>query len=303
MRQRFKAEREDRLDRLIAGGTKLSRNRARALIEQGGVRVDGAVANAPWRIVPAGAVVELRNVAPTADAPALPERFRDPWLLVVDKPAGLPSQPAPGGGRTHVYGILSGQHRYVGLHHRLDTPASGLLLLTLDPAANAAISQDFQAHRIHRRYLAAVLGDPGEAGEWSEPLDGEVALTRWRRLGSSEGVSVLLVGLETGRTHQIRRHAAGAGAPLLGDRRYGGAAGRLATRLALHAVGLAFFHPVREDGMVVVGPLPDDISARFSSAGLPEDWASTVESELRVALLASAGTADARHRGSKGRSA
>lgn len=284
MRQRFKAAQEDRLDRLIAANTKLSRNKARALIDQGGVYVDGALANAPWRVVPEGGVVELRTVAPPATAPELPERFRDRWLVVVDKPAGLPSQPTPGGDRTHVYGILTGQHRYVGLHHRLDTPASGLLLLTLDQAANAAISADFQAHRVERRYLAVALGDPGEAGTWASPIQGEPAVTRWRRLGRGEGISALLLTLETGRTHQIRRHGADAGHPLLGDRRYGGAAGRLAPRLALHAVGLALKHPMRDEQVVVVGPIPDDLSPVLSGAGLPEDWRAQVEQDLREAL-------------------
>ena len=297
MRQRFKAAQEDRLDRLIAANTKLSRNKASTLIAQGGVHVDGAVANAPWRMVPEGALVEVRTVAPPSSAPALPERYRDRWILVVDKPVGLPSQPTPGGDRTHVYGILTGQHRYVGLHHRLDTPASGLLLLTLDPSVNATIAADFQTHRVERRYLAVVLGDPGEAGRWEQPINGEPAITHWVRLGADQGVSVLLLTLETGRTHQIRRHAADAGHPLLGDRRYGGAAGRLSPRLTLHAIGLGLMHPARRDQtVVVVGPLPEDLEVQLRGAGLPEDWAARVEVHLRDSLNAREGASAARHR-------
>jgi len=272
MRHRFTVAEEDRLDRLLAQHTPLSRQRARRAIEQGGVRVDGAAVDGPWHRVQPGAVVEVRTVPAPDRAPELPERYRDRWLLVVEKPAGLPSQPTREGGRLHVQGILSGRERYVGLHHRLDTPASGLLLLTLDPAANAGVAAGFQGHAIRRLYLAAVLGDPGERGTWDAPLDGGPALSRWQRLGQGAGASVLLVSLETGRTHQIRRHAADAGHPLLGDRRYGGAAGRAADRLALHAAGLDLVHPVLGTPLSVRAGIPSDLDEVLGAAGLPGDW-------------------------------
>ena len=284
MRHRFTVAEEDRLDRLLAEHTPLSRQRARRAIEQGGVRVDGAAVDAPWRRVGAGAVVEVRTVPAPERAPELPERYRDRWLLVVDKPAGLPSQPTRDGGRLHLLGILSGRERYVGLHHRLDTPASGLLLVTLDPAANPAISAAFQGHAVRRLYLAAVLGDPGEAGLWDAPLDGEPARTRWRRLGQGEGASVLLLSLETGRTHQIRRHAADAGYPLLGDRRHGGAAGRAADRLALHAAALALEHPMHGGPLRILAEIPEDLQPILDAAGLPADVSRRLAEALEEAL-------------------
>ncbi len=280
MRHRFTVTREDRLDKLLAEHTPLSRNRARSAVEQGGVRIDGEAATAPWKVVPAGAVVEVRSVPAPDRGPDLVERYRDRWLLVVDKPAGLPSQPTREGGRLHVQGILTGRERYVALHHRLDTPASGLLLFAIDPAANAGIARALQEHTMCRLYLAVVLGDPGDSGRWDAPLDGESAITHWRRLGSAAGRSVLLVSLETGRTHQIRRHAADAGHPLLGDRRHGGAAGRAAPRLALHAVGLALEHPVRGGPLRVLSEIPADLDPTFRAAGLPSSWTEAVTSTL-----------------------
>lgn len=215
---------------------------------------------------------------------ALPERYRDRWLLVVDKPSGLPSQPAQEGGRRHVYGILAGRERYVGLHHRLDTPASGLLVLTLDPAANAGLARDLRERRVRRLYLGLVLGDPGAEGRWDAPIDRQPALTRWRRLGSQGGTSVLLLSLETGRTHQIRRHASEAGHPLLGDRRYGGAAGRAAPRLALHAVGLALTHPITGAPLRVRAPLPEDVAPLFQAGGLPANWEDRIAEALETPL-------------------
>lgn len=283
MRHRFTAAREERLDRLLAEQTPLSRNRVRRAVEQGGVRVDGEQVQEPWRLVPAGAMVELRNVPAPDRAPALTERYRDRWLLVIDKPAGLPSQPTREGGRLHVHGILEGRERYVALHHRLDTPASGLLLFTVNAEANAGISRALQQRTMRRIYLAVVLGDPGEQGRWDAPLDGETAVTRWRRLSSAQGRSVLLVALETGRTHQIRRHAADAGHPLLGDRRHGGAAGRAAPRLALHAIGLALDHPISGQPLEVLSELPEDLAETLQTGGLPADWMDQVRAALRAA--------------------
>lgn len=296
MRHRFTVDQEDRLDRLLARHTPLSRQRARNAVEQGGVRVDGARADSPWQRVGEGAVVEVRTVPAPDRAPALPERYRDRWLLVVDKPAGLPSQPSREGGRLHVHGVLSARERYVGLHHRLDTPASGLLLLTLDPSANAGLARAFQERSIRRLYLAVVLGDPGPDGRWDAPLDGEPASTRWTRIGQGGGASVLLVSLDTGRTHQIRRHAAEAGHPLLGDRRHGGAAGRAAPRLALHAVALGLAHPVTGEPLRVRSEIPEDLVQTLRAAGLPEDWPALVERSLDRELggAAAGGGAEAR---------
>lgn len=202
---------------------------------------------------------------------ALPERYRDPWLLVVDKPSGLPSQPAQEGGRRHVYGILAGRERYVGLHHRLDTPASGLLVLTLDPAANAGLARDLRERRVRRLYLGLVLGDPGAEGCWNAPIDGQPAQTRWRRLGSQGGTSVLLLSLETGRTHQIRVHLSHLRWPIVGDPLYGGnlrlpvgasealkSALREFRRQALHAETLAFAHPRSGEEVRATAPVPQD---------------------------------------------
>lgn len=195
--------------------------------------------------------------------------FRDPWLLVLDKPSGLPSQ-SPRGGGANLFDAAraaEGEGGYVGLHHRLDTPASGLLLMALHRAANRGLAEAFREHTVRRTYLAAVLGDPGESGRWEAPIDGQPAGTRWRRLGTGRGVAALELTLETGRTHQIRRHAAEAGHPLLGDRRYGGSAGHVWRRLALHAWRLALAHPVTGEPLSLEAPPPPDLAPLLARAG------------------------------------
>ena len=190
---------------------------------------------------------------------------QDKWLLAVNKPCGLPTQ-SPRGGGENLFDRLRGDHRYVGLHHRLDTPASGLVLFTLSRSVNSAIADGFRSHTIQRRYQVVVVGNPGESGTWEDPLDGKAARTHWARLSSAGGMSILEVHLETGRTHQIRRHAVAAGHPVAGDRRHGGAAGHLWDRLALHAMGLDFVHPITGQALSLEAPLPADLTAVWAQA-------------------------------------
>ncbi len=193
---------------------------------------------------------------------SLRELYRDPHLLVVEKPFGLASQPTRKQGK-NLYDLLCETEDYVGLHHRLATPASGLILVALDRSINTQLASDFQARRIERRYQAVVVGQPPESGSLSQPLDGKPARTHYTRLATHNALSVLELRLETGRTHQIRRHTAEAGFPIVGDRRYGGSSGRLWNRLALHATSLRFIHPVFKEPLHLHSQIPADLEGLF----------------------------------------
>lgn len=192
--------------------------------------------------------------------------YHDRWLLVVNKPSGLASQPGRDGA-PDVYSQLSAQYPYVGLHHRLDRPASGLLLLTLDRSANAAVAGSFKKHRVKREYHV-VFDGAVPPGLWSRRLDGKAASTRVEVVGTGPGLTGARVSLETGRTHQIRRHGAMEGHPVLGDHRYGEAVGRRWPRLALHASRLCFEHPITQVFVELEASIPDDLAdlwARLSA--------------------------------------
>lgn len=197
---------------------------------------------------------------------SLVEHYRDTHLLIVEKPFGLASQPTRDGA-ANLYELLAKQEKYVGLHHRLDTPASGLVLLTLARRVNAKLAEAFRNHKIERRYQMVVIGHPAQKeGSWTNDLDGKTATTHWRVLKTCTGMALLEARLETGRTHQIRRHAADAGHPIVGDNRYGGGAARLWKRMALHAHNLKFTHPVTNKVVDITCPLPADLQgliARF----------------------------------------
>ncbi|HEV8322702.1 MAG TPA: RNA pseudouridine synthase [Myxococcota bacterium] len=174
-------------------------------------------------------------------------------LVVVDKPAGLATQPVRGGGHDDLVALLDGAHPL----HRLDRATSGLCALARDAATAARLAPLFQSGGAHRRYVALVRGVPaaGAAGAGVELrhrlvhdtarrssrivlTGGQEAVLRYRVCEAlADGRAALLeVTPLTGRTHQIRVQLAAAGHPVVGDRRYGGPP---AERLMLHAAELA----------------------------------------------------------------
>lgn len=179
-------------------------------------------------------------------------------IVVVNKAFAVPSQPNKRGD-LDVFTQLNQRYDYVGQHHRLDQTASGLLLFTTNKRHNTFISTAFKEHHIKRSYWIWVVGEPQANGSWKQQLDGKRARTDFAVVESKDGMSLLNVTLQTGRTHQIRRHAQLNGFPIVGDRKYGGAAKRLWSRLALHAHQLEFVHPATDEVVTVQSPLPQDL--------------------------------------------
>jgi tRNA pseudouridine32 synthase/23S rRNA pseudouridine746 synthase len=184
--------------------------------------------------------------------------LRDANLIILDKPAGIPVHGGPKAGRSVedlLPGLRFGLSHVPAPAHRLDQDTSGCLVLGRHPKALSRLGRLFTAGVIEKTYWAVTAGvPPGEAGVIDRPLHkrtdksgwrividaakGQRAVTHWRRLGQSEGLSWLELTLETGRTHQIRVHLAALGCPVLGDPFYGdasagGAMHLLSRRLAV----------------------------------------------------------------------
>jgi tRNA pseudouridine32 synthase/23S rRNA pseudouridine746 synthase len=202
--------------------------------------------------------------------------FADIDLIVVDKPAGMPSVPArtpldPPSVASHlraVYGSLEAVHR-------LDRDTSGLLVLARSTSARAALGRSFESRLVQKRYQAIVHGSPRHdegivhlplAADLArpprsrvDPIVGRPATTRWRLQAEAsipgQRWSCLDVEPLTGRSHQIRVHLAWLGMPIVGDRLYGAGTRPSALRLALHATWLAFPHP-RDRRLVEVSAEP-----------------------------------------------
>ena len=216
--------------------------------------------------------------------------FEDPDILVVDKPAGMFVHPSPG----HETGTLTdallkrcpsmagvGSAERPGVVHRLDADTSGVMVLAKTQRAYLKLRELFESHRdIRKTYLAVCHGAPTpKEGRLETTIgrkpwdakrmavdvpDGKRAVTEWTVLGRQGPVALVEFRIETGRTHQIRVHAAHLGHPLAGDPLYGDAAKdrRLRTRPVrplLHAVELSFPHPVTGRRLTFAAEPPADI--------------------------------------------
>jgi 23S rRNA pseudouridine1911/1915/1917 synthase len=280
----------ERLDAFLAGPLG-SRAQAQRLIEQGAVRVDGAVVPKRHRMSPGETVsVELPPAVapgPVAAPAEFTVRHEDEHLLVVDKPAGVVVHPARG----HASGTLAqalagvaggGEEGRAGIVHRLDRDTSGLLVVARSPEAHRRLKRALQERAITREYIALVEGrPPARTGTIDAPIgrdrrvrtrmstetdDPRDAVTHFAVEEALARTTLLRVRLETGRTHQIRVHLEAIGHPVAGDPEYG-TAGRLGLdRQFLHAARLAFEHPFTGAALDVRSPLPADLRAALELA-------------------------------------
>jgi 23S rRNA-/tRNA-specific pseudouridylate synthase len=172
----------------------------------------------------------LTVLAPAEDTPRVLQRQGPLW--VVYKPAGwlVHTAGSEEAGAPDTLAWLLGAARAprgIAPLHRIDSDTSGVVLYSESAEQRAAVGRAFANSEVHKQYLACVEGHPHSTGVIRQPLPDArrgkplAALTRYRRLAASGGVSALSVMPETGRKHQIRRHLAGIGHPLLGDSRYG----------------------------------------------------------------------------------
>ena len=205
--------------------------------------------------------------------------FEDAEALVIDKPGGLPLDRPRAGGPSladRLDELKLGFQRAPAPVHRLDADTSGCLLLARNPKALKRFAAAFEAREVEKVYLGIVAGEiSGEEGAIELALSkissaekgwrmiparkGKPAVTHWRKLASRGGLTLVEFRPETGRTHQIRVHAAaGLGAPLLGDQVYGERRG--AARTMLHALALSVPRPAKPP-VAARAPLPADFSA------------------------------------------
>ncbi len=168
--------------------------------------------------------------------------YRDGLMLVIDKPAGMAVHRGPKGGESledHFDALRFGLPRAPALAHRLDRDTSGCLVLGRHRKALAALGKMFKNGKIGKTYWAVVEGGPTEdegridiplgkrdetRGWWMKPdPEGQPAVTTWKVMGRGNGVTWLAMEPVTGRTHQLRVHAAESGWPIVGDNIYGSA--------------------------------------------------------------------------------
>ena len=283
-----------RLDRFLAELPEIgSRTVAERLLSGGGVSVDGRVRAKGYKLE-GGEHLEFEPpAAPTSELEPqemdLVVPYEDEHLLVVDKPAGLVVHPAPGHARgTLVHGLLAydveggDEPERPGIVHRLDRDTSGLLVVARSPEAHRALQKLVQTRELTREYLALVVGRPRSRSgtidapigrDRNDPLRHSLdtdsprdAVTHFELEELLARHALLLVTLETGRTHQIRVHLAAIDLPVAGDPVYGRADELGLRRQFLHAARLAFEHPITGEPIDISSPLPPELETALGAA-------------------------------------
>lgn len=216
---------------------------------------------------------------------AIPVRFVDEALLILDKPAGIPSIALRHEETNTVPNFLlayfpdtataSPRPLEAGVVHRLDTATSGLLVVARTPVIHTILRHAFHSHAVEKQYLALVEGHvraSGQRASWLTPEGprgqrmredaggrGQWAITNYIPLVALPSHTLLRVTIATGVRHQIRMQLAALGHPIVGDILYGSTAP--GTRLCLHATELTFTHPLTGKRVRCRSPLPEDFQA------------------------------------------
>jgi 23S rRNA pseudouridine1911/1915/1917 synthase len=270
---RFTVSPEDaglRLDQLLAKRVpELSRRTARKVLLIGGVFVEGARVKVASKIVQPGRGVEVYlggalgkvTAAEQGTPPELDVVFEDDSLLVVDKPAGLPTAATRETDRNNLLFYLSQRKTSSHLHlvHRLDLETSGLLVVAKTAESAQRLSELFRTHALERVYRVVLLGPLPAARTVESPIEGRPARTLFVPVEHKGEATLAEARLETGRTHQIRVHASAIDHPVAGDRRYGRRTTHEPPRLALHALVLGFRHPATGQPMRFERDWPADL--------------------------------------------
>jgi 23S rRNA pseudouridine1911/1915/1917 synthase len=286
----------ERLDAALARMFGFSRSGAAELIAAGDVLVDGKQAMKSDRVV-AGAELSVTLPPPPGAEPVVPPEpvpgmgiiYEDDDIVVVDKPRGVAAHPTPGWtGPTVIGGLLGSGHRVAtsgaaerqGIVHRLDANTTGVMVVAKSESAYSALKQAFRDRTVSKTYHALIQGHPDPLsgtvdapigrhpssgnGRFAVVADGRPSVTHYDTIEAFRAASLLSVGLETGRTHQIRVHMAALRHPCVGDLLYGAdpvlAAHLGLTRQWLHAVRLSFEHPSTGRQVTFESDYADDLA-------------------------------------------
>jgi 23S rRNA pseudouridine1911/1915/1917 synthase len=297
-----KKDQGKRLDQFLADpNLGLSRSQAKNLIQKHHIHLNQKSAK-PSAHVKAGDTISgtLPEPEPLHLKPEplpLTILYEDPSVIVIDKPSGMVVHPAYGNlSGTLVNALLYHCKDLAGINgvlrpgivHRLDKDTSGVMVVAKDDEAYQHLIRQFKNRTVEKVYWAIVYGKfdqdeglidsaigrhPSERKRMStRTRKGRVAITRWKKVEEFDGLTLLEIFPQTGRTHQIRVHLSSIGHPILGDPLYGrkGRAGAIhdlflkegikrMDRQALHAQRLKFTHPRTGERIYFVSPLPQDM--------------------------------------------
>jgi len=287
-----------RLDLIVSEKLNISRAKAQELIERGDVKVNNSLKQKSYKLK-ADDFVEIFEDSLKINGETeklIPQNipievlYRDDYLVLVSKPAGMVVYPCIG----HKEGTLLNALAYhfkklatvgaplrPGVVHRLDKDTSGVIVIAIDDRAYYGLVEMFKKRQVKKEYLAIVYGELKGSGTITLPIGraennrkkmstkakrAKEAITKWQVLENFKNFTLVKVKIITGRTHQIRVHFSAIGHPLLGDRTYGRKTyiekenKKISVpRQMLHAWRIEFKHPVTGEDMKFESALPQDM--------------------------------------------
>lgn len=279
----------ERLDKwLVSQFPDYSRAQIQAWIKDGLVMADGEIAKASLKLRGGETIVITVPIAPAppplaVDIP-LVVVHDDPDFAVINKPAGMVTHPGAGNPTNTLMNAICGRWREIldmqnerkGIVHRLDKETSGLIVIAKNDLTHRNLMRQFQARTVQKMYYALLERPPKTAiGRIEVPIgrdqkdrrkmtplrEGRRAISEFEVVETfANGMCLVKFNLLTGRTHQIRVHAAFIGCPLVGDKTYGFRKQTMKTeRMFLHAYQLAFDHPKTGERLTFEAPLPPEL--------------------------------------------
>lgn len=277
---------KSRLDVFVAENFGISRSQAKAAIESDGARVNGVIRLKSGFELREGDEVEFEVPAPreleiTAQNIPLDIVYQDEYMAVVNKPQGMVVHPATSyvkndtlvNALLYELDSLSGINGVIrpGIVHRLDKDTSGLIVIAKNDEAHRSLAAQIEKKTARRIYIGLCDGNfKQDSGTVDAPIgrnkrdrkkmaiveDGKRAVTHYRVIERFGAYTLVRFELETGRTHQIRVHAASLHHPIVGDVTYGGSTKLYGEGQLLHACELTLFHPHTGEMMRFTAPIP-----------------------------------------------
>lgn len=254
-----------------------SRKGMKKAIDRGWVTINGKPANT-GDLLSGGEriVLEVKESKPRPSIDLkLEVLFEDDYLAIINKPAGIE---VSGNRKWTVENALKanlkpskaeGALEFPEAAHRLDYPTTGALLIGKTRTAVAELNRMFSEREIEKIYLAIAIGDLECSGTILSPIDGKPSLTDYTILKTVTSerfgkLTLLELNPMTGRRHQLRRHLARMGTPILGDKEYGIEGLVLKGKgLYLHSLSLGFVHPITKTGLKIKAPIPEKFRKIF----------------------------------------
>jgi 23S rRNA pseudouridine1911/1915/1917 synthase len=306
----FIADRAERLDKFLARMLpEHSRTKLVKLVEENQVLVKGKPPKPSLLLTPGDAVEVASEPEQTGVHNLDPVQmqleivYEDKDLLVVNKPRGLATHPAASLKEPSLVNALLGEHSLStgsepfrpGIVHRLDKDTTGLIMIAKTDFAHRRLAEQIAAKTAERRYAAVIHGElDQDAFRIDAPIardrsfrlrmaidpKGKSAITHVKKIGRVDAGAVVLVRLETGRTHQIRVHLSSIGHPVVGDPLYCSQRSRMP--LQLHATFLSFNHPQTGERVSLFLAPPDDfVAAELVTRDLVNAWEPMTGANLR----------------------